>query len=96
MIDTTVIRLVNVLNTLQIRYGIRSVMALQITPRTVTRHVLCNDYNKRVRQFNQQLKLELQRFNVITYWKIRGAMNSAYNLLIDGVHFNEEGFIRRA
>ena len=85
MIDTTVIRLVNVLNTVKIRYGIRSIMALQIMPRTVTRHVLCTDYNKRVRQFNQQLKMEL-----------RGAMNSAYNLLIDGVHFNEEGFIRRA
>jgi hypothetical protein len=40
--------------------------------------------------------MELQRFNVITYWKIRGVMNSAYNLLIDGVHFNEERFIRRA
>ena len=87
LIDTTVLRLVNFLNTKKIRYGIRSVIALQITPRTVTRHVFCNDYNKRVRQFNQQLKMEFQRFNAITYWKIRGVMNSAYHLLIDGVHF---------
>ena len=69
-------------------------MAFQITPRTVTRHVFCNDSIKRVGQFNQQLKMELQRFNVITYWKIRGVMNSAYNLPINGVHFNEKGFIR--
>ena len=33
-------------------------------------------------------------YDAITYWKIRGVMNSAYHLLIDGVHFNEEGFIR--
>ena len=94
LIDTTVLRLVNFLNTMKIRYGIRSVMALHITPRTVTRHVFHNDYNKRVRKFNEQLEMELQRFNAITYWKIRGVMNSAYNLLIDGIHFNEEGFIR--
>ena len=56
--------------------------------RTVTRHVFCNDYNKRVRQFNHQLKMELQRFNAITYRKIRGVMNYAYHLLIAGVHFN--------
>ena len=71
-------------------------MAFQIAPRTVTRHVFCNDYNKRVGQFNEQLQMELQRFNAIAYWKIRGVMNSAYNLLIDGVHFNEEGFVRTA
>ena len=89
LIDTTVLRLVIFLNTMKIRYGIRSVVALQITPRTVTRRVFCNDYIKRFRQWITKNGTPTFQRNYI----LENSRCDEFCLLIDGVHFNGEGFI---
>jgi hypothetical protein len=59
-----------------------------------TRHCPPVVYNKFVRHANTYLKEQIQAVTGLHYWNIYGVKNSAVNIFVDGVHFNQDGFLR--
>lgn len=83
LVDNTILRLTNFLNTMRLRYNIKHILVLQLTFRTNTREVSHQIYNDIVIQYNRTLKETLQTQQHLQYWKIRNIMNQ-----------QEENFIR--
>ena len=92
--EVIILRLISICSLYLSRPNVEHVTILQLLPRHETRHCPPVVYNNLVRHANTYLKEQIQAVPGLHYWNIYGVKNSTVNIFVDGVHFNQDGFLR--
>lgn len=92
--EEIMLRLISICSLYLSRPNVEHVTILQLLPRHETRHCPPVVYNNLVRHANTYLKEQIQAVPGLHYWNIYGVKNSAVNIFVDGVHFNQDGVLR--
>jgi lysophospholipase L1-like esterase len=92
--EEIILMLISICSLYLSRPNIEHVTILQLLPRHETRHCPPVVYNNLVRHANTYLKEQIQAVPGLHYWNVYGVKNSAVNIFVDGVHFNQDGFLR--
>ena len=92
--EEIILMLISICSLYLSRPNIEHVTILQLLPRHETRHCPPVVYNNLVRHANTYLKEQIQTVPGLHYWNVYGVKNSAVNIFVDGVHFNQDGFLR--
>jgi hypothetical protein len=64
--------------------------------RSKPRGITSDEYNSKVDQLNRFLHHYFQDSEKVNFWQIRGLMRPKKNILVDGVHLNEDALIKYA
>ena len=64
--------------------------------RSKPRGITSDEYNSKVDQLNRFLHHYFQDSEKVNFWQIRGLMRPKKNILVDGVHLNEDAMIKYA
>jgi len=92
--EEIILRLISICSLYLSRPNVEHVTILQLLPKHETRHCPSVVYNKLVRHAHTYLKEQIQAVPGLHYWNIYGVKNSALNIFVDAVHFNQDGFLR--
>ena len=64
--------------------------------RSKPRGITSDEYNSKVDQLNRFIHHYFQDSEKVNFWQIRGLMRPKKNILVDGVHLNEDALIKYA
>ena len=64
--------------------------------RSKPRGITSDEYNSKVDQLNRFLHHYFQDSEKVNFWQIRGLMRPKKNILVNGVHLNEDALIKYA
>ena len=64
--------------------------------RSKPRGITSDEYNSKVDQLNRFIHHYFQDSENVNFWQIRGRMRPKKNILVDGVHLNEDALIKYA
>jgi lysophospholipase L1-like esterase len=89
--ECVVAKLVSFLTQLKNTFSLQTVTVLSYFPRQRTRTTSPEIYRDRVIEANRILQ-DMCRDHCLTFWKLRGFLQSDKPILCDGVHLSELGF----
>ena len=76
--------------------GVQHIIIGSIFYRSKHRGITSDEYNSKAEQLNRFLHHYFQDSKKVNFWQIRGFMQVKKNILVDGVHLNEDAMIKYA